>query len=124
MSVAEGLDQDLLDASCIFCRILKGEIPSDKVGESEFAYAFRDLSPKAPLHVLVIPKRHAATVGELAQIDPALVGELALLAQQVAKEQGSPDYRLIFNNGETAGQSVFHTHGHVIGGQQLGWNPA
>ena len=112
------------DASCLFCRIAVGEIAAEIVAESEWAIAIRDINPSAPMHLLVIPKRHYATVGELAQADTSQVGELVQLADIAAQKEGNPEYRLIFNSGESAGQSVFHVHGHVIGGKQLGWSPA
>jgi len=112
------------DADCLFCKMIVGEIPVELVAESEWAIVIRDINPTAPMHLLAIPKRHCATVRELADADTSLVGELVLLADQAAKKQGNEDYRLIFNTGSGAGQSIFHVHGHVIGGKQLDWNPA
>lgn len=106
---------------CLFCRLVAGEIPADKVSESDRVIAFRDISPQAPTHVLVVPKQHYADIGELATADPELVGELARTAAAVAAEDGVADgWRLLFNTGADAGQTVFHVHGHVLGGRRLG----
>lgn len=108
-------------ADCLFCRIVSGEIPADTVRDSERVLAFRDISPAAPTHVLVVPKEHYTDVAELAAADPALVGELAREAAAVAKADGVGDgWRLLFNTGAEAGQTVFHVHGHVLGGRRLG----
>lgn len=109
-------------ADCVFCRIVTGEIPADIVLETDRVLAFRDLAPKAPVHVLVIPKDHHPTVGALAVADPALAGEVAQVADRVAEAEGvaGSGYRLLFNTGRDAGQEVFHVHGHVLGGQPLG----
>ena len=107
---------------CLFCRIVAGEIPASVVHETAGTLAFRDIAPKAPTHVLVIPKAHYATVAELAEADPALAGEVAAAAGQVAVAEGidASGYRLLFNTGAHAGQEVFHVHGHVLGGAPLG----
>ena len=108
-------------ADCLFCRIVSGEIPGETVRESDRVLAFRDISPAAPTHVLVVPKEHYANVGELAVADPGLVGELAREAAAVAAAEGVGDgWRLLFNTGAEAGQTVFHVHGHVLGGRRLG----
>lgn len=114
----------MTDTNCLFCRIVAGEIPGDTVAETDSVLAFRDVSPQAPVHVLVIPKTHSPNVAALAATDPALLAELATVAQQVADQECGGDFRLIFNTGASAGQSVFHVHGHVVGGQDLGWSPA
>lgn len=108
-------------ADCLFCRLVAGEIPADKVSESDRVIAFRDISPQAPTHVLVVPKAHYADVAELAAADPELVGELASVAAAVAASDGvAGGWRLVFNTGADAGQTVFHVHGHVLGGRRLG----
>jgi histidine triad (HIT) family protein len=108
-------------ADCLFCRIVSGEIPADTVRDSERVLAFRDISPAAPTHVLVVPKEHYADLAELAAADPELVGELARAAAAVAKADGVAEgWRLLFNTGAEAGQTVFHVHGHVLGGRRLG----
>lgn len=110
-------------SECLFCSIIAGEIPAEIVLETDAAVAFRDIDPKAPTHVLVIPRVHAANVGELAASDPAMVGAIADAARQVAELEGYSDYRLVFNTGPGAGQSVFHVHGHVLAGRPLSWPP-
>jgi histidine triad (HIT) family protein len=101
----------------IFTRILKGEIPSEVVAETENAFAIRDIAPKAPVHLLVIPKSEEyRDVVELAAGDPGLLAELVGLADSVAKEHSDGDFRLVFNTGAGAGQTVFHVHAHVMAG--------
>lgn len=101
----------------IFTRILQGEIPAEIVAETENAFAIRDIAPKAPVHLLVIPKsQEYRDVVELAAGDPALLTELVGLANSVAAEHGDGDFRLVFNTGAGAGQTVFHVHGHVLSG--------
>ena len=108
---------------CLFCSILAGEIPADVVLETDSVLAFRDITPQAPTHVLVIPRVHAANIGELAASDPAMAGELLDAAAKVAAMEGFDDFRLVFNTGADAGQSVFHVHGHVLAGRPLNWPP-
>jgi len=107
---------------CLFCRIVAGEIPADVVHETATTLAFRDIGPKAPVHVLVIPKTHHADVAALAQADPALAGEVLAAVAAVATADGLTDdgYRVIFNTGPYGGQEVFHVHAHVLGGAPLG----
>jgi histidine triad (HIT) family protein len=111
-------------SSCLFCRILRGEIPSKKVYEDEHVYAFEDIDPKAPTHILVIPKKHFAGLKEAQAEDAELIGRCHLAAAEIARqrkiEQG---YRTVLNVGPGAGQSVFHLHVHLVGGRQLGWPP-
>lgn len=109
---------------CLFCRIVAGEVPATMVAENDQAIAFRDLNPQAPVHVLVVPRDHHADVTQLAAADPALLAALVRLADDVAAQEAGGQFRLVFNTGPDAGQSVFHVHGHVIGGQVLGWSPA
>ncbi|WP_265522068.1 histidine triad nucleotide-binding protein [Oerskovia flava] len=111
-------------SECLFCRIVAGELPADVVASTERAVAFRDIDPKAPLHVLVVPREHHGDIAQLAAADPELLGEVVALADEVAGEQADGQFRLVFNSGPRAGQSVFHVHGHVLGGTQLGWTPA
>jgi histidine triad (HIT) family protein len=113
-----------MPSDCLFCRIVAGEVPADVVARSGNALAFRDIDPQAPLHVLVIPREHHADVAQLAAADPSLLAELVDLADQVAGSEADGQFRLIFNTGPTSGQSVFHVHGHVLGGTRLGWSPA
>lgn len=108
--------------TCLFCRIAAGEIPATVVHETGTTLAFRDTGPKAPVHVLVIPKAHHANVGELAEADPALAGAVLAAAGAVAKAEGltGDGYRIIFNTGPHSGQEVDHAHAHVLGGAPLG----
>ncbi|THV41156.1 histidine triad nucleotide-binding protein [Glycomyces buryatensis] len=110
------------DSDCLFCKIVAGDIPSTKVRETERVLAFRDLNPKAPTHVLVIPKDHYANVAELSRADPALAGEVLAVAADVADADGATEsgWRLLANSGANAGQEVFHVHFHVFGGKPLG----
>ncbi|MFN3237496.1 MAG: histidine triad nucleotide-binding protein [Pseudomonadales bacterium] len=106
---------------CLFCKIVAGDIPADKVYEDERILAFNDISPQAPTHILVIPKEHIATVNDLAPEHSDLIGHMVLSAQKIAKEQGLADdgYRLIMNCNEQGGQTVYHIHLHILGGRQL-----
>jgi histidine triad (HIT) family protein len=118
-------DRGVTDPDCLFCRIVAGEIPSTRVYETDEVYAFADISPQAPVHVLVVPKDHHRDAGSLGASDPALAGRLLEAAAAVAEQQGVADggYRVVFNTGAGAGQTVFHVHAHVLGGRPLGWPP-
>ena len=107
---------------CIFCKIARGEIPATKVYEDDEIIAFLDIYPKAPKHVLLIPRRHIANMEALAADDAPLVGRLLLRARELAAEEGLTDsgYRLVINNGPDSGQEVFHVHLHLLGGRHLG----
>jgi histidine triad (HIT) family protein len=110
--------------TCLFCRVVDGDAPADVVSESERFVAFRDVSPQAPVHVLVVPREHHADVAALAVADPGLAGELLAAAAQVARDLAVGDaFRLVLNTGTEAGQSVFHVHAHVLGGRPLRWPP-
>ena len=109
---------------CLFCRIVAGEIPASIVAESDNAIAFRDIAPKAPVHVLVVPRVHVANVTEAAAQVPDVLADMVALAQRVADAECGGDYRLVFNTGAQAGQTVFHAHGHVLGGKELAWENA
>jgi histidine triad (HIT) family protein len=109
---------------CLFCKIVAGEIPADVVHTTERTVAFRDINAQAPTHVLVVPRQHFANAAELAAGDPVASAELVTTAAAVATAEGHPDdYRLVFNTGAGAGQTVFHTHLHVLAGRDLGWPP-
>lgn len=110
-------------SDCLFCRIARREIPSKKVYEDDRVYAFEDIAPKAPTHILVIPRKHIAGLSEAGPQDAALIGEVAARAAAIAREKDLPHYRLVLNNGEGAGQSVFHLHFHLLGGRAFGWPP-
>jgi len=109
---------------CIFCKIISGQIPSTRVFESDTVYAFRDINPAAPTHILIVPRRHIPRIADLTTEDAVLMGELVHTAQMLAEQEGiSEGFRLVANNGAEAGQSVFHIHLHLLGGRALGWPP-
>ena len=111
--------------SCLFCRIIAGEIPSSKVFEDADLFAFNDINPQAPLHVLIVPRKHIATTNDLTAEDEALVGKLVRRAAAIAKEKGLDQrgYRTLLNCNAEAGQTVFHIHLHLLAGRHLGWPP-
>ncbi len=109
--------------STIFQKIIDKEIPADIVYEDEQALDFRDIQPQAPTHILVIPRKPIVNVSEMEAADRELLGHLLWVAAEVARQEGLEDYRLVTNNGEGAGQSVFHLHVHLLGGRELGWPP-
>lgn len=112
------------DPDCIFCRIVAGEIPADIVYESGSVIAFRDLEPQAPVHLLVIPRTHQPNAGALAAADPEAPARLFDAAREIAARDGlDGGYRLVFNTGADAHQSVFHVHMHLLAGRALGWPP-
>lgn len=112
-----------MSVDCIFCRIAAGEIPADIVARGEHVIAFRDLNPQAPVHALVIPLAHHATVADLAAADPRALAELVEVGARIAAAEAEGGYRLVFNTGEAAGQTVHHVHGHVLAGRSLSWPP-
>ncbi len=106
---------------CVFCEIIKGNIPSTKVYEDEYVVAFNDLNPQTPVHVLIVPKKHIASAFDLEQEDAELVGRVFLAAKEIAKNLGLDNgFRIINNCGEDAGQTVKHLHFHLLGGKTLG----
>ena len=110
---------------CLFCKIVSAEVPAKIVRETARTLAFRDINPQAPTHVLVVPKDHHATVAALAAADESMLAELLREAHEVAVADGVADegYRVVFNTGTQAGQTVFHVHAHVLGGRGLNWPP-
>jgi len=112
-------------SECLFCNIIEGNIPADKVYEDEHVFAFRDINPVAPLHVLIIPKKHISMINDVEEADVATMGRLFLAAKQIAKDLGVADegYRTVMNCGEAAGQTVFHVHLHLLAGRELTWPP-
>ncbi len=108
---------------CLFCQVVAGEVPAEVVHVTERTVAFRDINPQAPTHVLVVPREHHRDAAALAAADPAASAELVTTAAAVAQAEGYADYRLVFNTGAGAGQTVFHTHLHVVAGRDLGWPP-
>jgi histidine triad (HIT) family protein len=112
-----------MSADCLFCRIVRGEIPATIVAENEHCVAFRDIGPQAPTHVLVVPRQHVSTIDAVS--DPLLLGRLMLTAADVARQEKIVDggYRLVINTNSDGGQTVFHLHVHVLGGRRLTWPP-
>ena len=109
---------------CLFCRIIRGEIPAKKVYEDERTFAFEDINPQAPTHVLIIPKQHLRGLKEATAQDAQILGYCQLVAAQIARDRGIEDgYRTVYNVGPRAGQSVFHIHLHLLGGRDLKWPP-
>ena len=110
-------------ADTIFGKIARGEIPTDLLYEDDRALAFRDISPQAPTHILVIPRKPIPRLSGSEEEDEALLGHLLLVARKVAAQEGLEDFRLVVNDGAGAGQTVFHLHVHVLGGRPMGWPP-
>ncbi len=115
---------------CIFCKILRGEIPSKGVYKDELVYAFHDINPVAPVHILIIPTKHILGIQSMEEEDKPIVGHMFYVAKKIAQDFGlAPDenlnkgYRLVFNVGKDTGQSVFHLHLHLIGGRSMNWPP-
>jgi len=111
--------------SCLFCRIVAGEVPATKVYEDDLLVAFADINPQAPMHLLIVPRAHVATTNDLTPADDGLVGAMVRRAAALAAERGyaGRGYRTVFNCNAEAGQTVFHLHLHVLGGRALGWPP-
>lgn len=110
---------------CLFCKILGGDIPADIIYKNETAIAFRDINPKAPTHVLIIPRKHIATINDIEPADQAIVGGLFSVARHIAGQEGFDDqgYRVVMNCNEAAGQTVFHIHLHLLAGRAFTWPP-
>jgi histidine triad (HIT) family protein len=113
------------EKSCLFCKIIAGEIPGDFLHQDEQCVVLRDINPQAPMHVLVIPREHLESLDDASQKDEALLGHLLRIAARMANEQGHADhgYRTVINTGAGAGQSVFHLHAHVLAGRPMHWPP-
>lgn len=111
--------------TCVFCRIVSGEIPAQKVYEDDHVVAIRDINPQAPIHVLLLPRRHLPSVLEAVDVDPGLVSRIALAAAKVARQERVAErgFRLLTNTGPEGGQAVAHLHFHLLGGRQMGWPP-
>ena len=112
-------------ADCLFCKVVAGQVPATLVFQDDHVVAFKDITPRAPTHVLIVPRRHIATLNELSPDDDALVGEMVRAAAAIAKEQGLSErgYRTVFNCNAEAGQTVFHIHLHLLGGRPMTWPP-
>ncbi len=110
---------------CLFCKIIKGEIPSNKVYEDDAVFAFRDIEPQAPVHILIIPKEHIASANDLNDENSAIVGHIFSVAAKIAKREGIAEggYRIVNNCGADGGQTVGHLHFHMLGGRSLTWPP-
>ncbi len=114
----------MTDPNCLFCKIIAGKLPSRKVYEDDRVYVFEDINPKAPTHVLIIPKEHIEGINKAEPQDAEIVGYCHLVAAKIGRERGIEDgYRTVFNVGPRSGQSVFHLHLHLIGGRTLKWPP-
>ena len=111
--------------NCLFCKIVKGEIPADIVYENKDILGFRDIDPKAPLHILIIPKKHIESINKLKISDKHLAGELIFASKEIAKNEGIDlkGFRTIINTNEDGGQTVYHIHMHIMGGRQMKWPP-
>ncbi|MGA9031852.1 MAG: histidine triad nucleotide-binding protein [Sulfuricaulis sp.] len=114
-----------MTTECLFCKMVSGQIKPNTVYEDDDVLAFKDINPQAPVHVLVIPKKHTATLNDLKPADAALVGKLLLTAARIARDSGIADsgYRTVLNCNADAGQSVFHVHLHLLGGRVMHWPP-
>ncbi|MEN8140067.1 MAG: histidine triad nucleotide-binding protein [Thermodesulfobacteriota bacterium] len=109
---------------CLFCKIIKGDIPADKLYEDDEILAFRDIAPQAPCHFLVIPKKHIQDPAAVTAADEALIGRMMRKGAELAQAEGVGDgFRLVFNNGAPVGQTVFHIHMHILGGRDMSWPP-
>lgn len=114
----------MTDAQCIFCKILRKELPARMVYEDSLCAAFHDINPQAPVHILVIPRKHFADAGQATEADEAVLGHLHRVAAQLAREHGlTQGHRVVMNTGPAAGQSVFHVHLHLLGGRTFRWPP-
>ena len=113
------------EQDCLFCKIVAGDIPADIIFDSDTAIAFRDINPQAPTHVLVIPRKHIATINDLDEADRETVGDLYLAARDIARQEGIAEegYRAVMNCNAGAGQTVFHIHLHILGGRPMTWPP-
>ena len=110
-------------SDCLFCKIVQGEIPSEKVYEDDLCYAFKDIAPQAPTHFLVVPKEHIRSVSEVTPGNSAVVGHIFEVIAHLTRELGLESYRVVSNIGTQAGQSVFHLHFHVLSGRDMTWPP-
>lgn len=110
---------------CLFCKIVAGEIPANRIYEDSEVIAFNDINPQAPTHALIIPRKHISTLNEAAESDKSILGAMSLAAAKIAKEQGfdQTGYRTVMNCNEHGGQTVYHIHLHLLGGKAMGWPP-
>lgn len=111
--------------ACLFCKVINGEIPSNQVYSDEEFYAFRDVNPQAPVHILLVPRKHIKRIVDFTEAEAALIGRMILVANKLAESEGLVEkgFRYVLNCNEHGGQSVFHVHLHLLGGRQMGWPP-
>ncbi len=116
---------DMIDDNCLFCKIARGAIPANIIYQDDHIMAFHDINPQAPVHILIIPKKHIPTLLEVGMEDRELLSDLFMTANKLAREHGLDDkgFRTVFNCKESAGQAVFHIHLHLMGGRNFGWPP-
>jgi histidine triad (HIT) family protein len=121
----QGVKDEMSNADCLFCKFVAGELKADIVLETSKVLAFRDINPQAPTHILIVPRKHIATINDLTNSDAEDVGNLYLVAKELAKEEGFSEegYRVVMNCNAGAGQSVFHIHLHLLGGRPFTWPP-
>jgi len=114
-----------MSENCLFCKIIKGEIPSFKVYEDDEVFAFKDINPQAPVHIVIVPKRHISSLGEAVDGDKEVLGAVQVAAAKIAKqfEETKQGFRIVNNCGSDAGQTVYHIHYHLLGGRKFGWPP-
>jgi histidine triad (HIT) family protein len=113
-----------MDDNCIFCKIVAGQIPSEKIYDDEGVIAFRDINPQAPTHIVIVPRRHIPYIADMDEADEPLMGHIIYAATQIARQEGlDQGYRIVINNGALSGQTVFHIHFHLLGGRQMNWPP-
>jgi histidine triad (HIT) family protein len=110
---------------CLFCKVIGGEIPAKRVYEDDSIFAFEDINPQAPTHILIIPKEHYASLKEVRETEKDLLGNILLKAKELAQDKGLEDsgYRIVLNTGRDSGQAVFHIHFHLLGGRRMSWPP-
>lgn len=109
--------------NCLFCKIIRGEIPAAKLYEDDDILAFRDIAPQAPVHFLVIPKKHLKGPAAVSEEDEQVVGKMIRVGSEIAQKEGISHFRVVYNNGSEAGQTVFHLHMHILGGRDMNWPP-
>jgi histidine triad (HIT) family protein len=112
-----------LEPDCLFCKIIEGTIPAQIVFRNENVVAFRDITPQAPTHIILVPTVHVESAADLAKLSPTLLGAMVTAAGEIAASEGLDGYRTVINTGSSAGQSVFHAHLHLLGGRPFGWPP-
>ena len=112
-----------MSENCLFCKIINGDIPADKLYEDDDILAFRDIAPQAPVHFLIIPKKHIAGPAAVSGEDEQIIGKMMRMSGELAEKEGVKHFRAVLNNGEEAGQTVFHIHMHILGGRAMTWPP-